>query len=391
MGISQHLKLTISGAKIMPWKAIIGNATGTSHLSAKKPYQDWGDLNFVYQEDAIIGVVADGAGSAARSEEGAQCAVESMICYLQEHQGWKTLVDEQSTRHFFEQAVKYTLQRIKSLADSKKYCIEDLNCTLLAFIATPKKIISMQVGDGLVIVRHGTSENYQLIFQPDEGENYGETTFLTSKNLYDSLQTNYQEIDQPIFVFLSTDGIQRIAAKYEVFESGRIEWIPFTPFLKNLEEHIKFEVDLHEAEKKLVDFLESEKVNDKTDDDKTILMCLFEKEDKWNAQMIDNREKRLKKYIAIEKVEIDDSSSLTMLDNRIEQAYVQRQKFMYSRRQVTLFISLSLLFIYNVISALFTITLLVFKSEISYFWLSSFLLSFGVSFFLYSTSNMNSR
>jgi serine/threonine protein phosphatase PrpC len=390
MGICQHLKLTISGAKIMPWKAILGNATGTSHLSAKKPYQDWGDLDFVYQEDAIIGVVADGAGSAARSEEGAQCAVESMIFYLQEHQEWKTLVDEQSTRHFFEQAVQHTFQRIKSLADSKEYFIEDLNCTLLAFIATPRIIISMQVGDGLVIVRHGTSEKYQLIFQPDEGENYGETTFLTSKNLYNSLQTNYQEIEQPIFIFLSTDGIQRIAAKYEVFESGKIEWIPFTPFLRNLEEHIESAVDLYEAEKKLVDFLESEKVNNKTDDDKTILMCLFEQEDKWNAQMVGNRESRAKKYIAIEKNEVDDSSSLTMLDNRIEQTCMRRKRYRSSRRQVILFIR-SLLFICNFISASFTIILLIFKSEISYFWLSSFLLSFGISFFLYSTSNINSR
>jgi serine/threonine protein phosphatase PrpC len=372
----------------MPWKAILGNAIGTSHLSAKKPYQDWGDLNFISLEDAIVGVVADGAGSAARSEEGAQCAVASMLDYLCDHKRWKMLIDEQSTRHFFEQAVKYTLQKISDLADSKKYLVEDLNCTLLAFIATPDMIVSMQIGDGLIIIHHGTSQKYQLIFQPDEGENYGETTFLTSKNAYSSLQTNYQEISQPLFVFLSTDGIQRIAAKYEVSESGEIEWRPFIPFIESLEEHIKSAVNLYDAENKLVDFLESEKVNNKTDDDKTVLMCLFERNNNWDDQVDWNRENRLKKYSAINNIEFDQSFLPIELNLRTQQIYVEKRR-KNSRKHFFIFFLLCLFFICNIISALFTIIILISKSEISYFWISSFSLSLTFSFLLYSFSNMS--
>ena len=61
----------------MNWKAIARSAIGTSHIKQQMPCQDYGDYKII--DDAIIGVVADGAGSAKYSDVGAKLAVDTVL------------------------------------------------------------------------------------------------------------------------------------------------------------------------------------------------------------------------------------------------------------------------------------------------------------------------
>jgi hypothetical protein len=127
----------------------------------------------------------------------------------------------------------------------------------------------MQIGDGFIIIRRDDSSDYQLLFSPDKGEYSNSTSFITSSDYLNDLQIKIINNSADIrFIFLSTDGIERLAAIWQ-----DEQWSPYRNFLKPLEEHLFTENDLYIAEEELTDFLGSDKINSRTDDDKTILIC----------------------------------------------------------------------------------------------------------------------
>jgi hypothetical protein len=54
------------------------------------------------------------------------------------------------------------------------------------------------------------------------------------------------------------------------------DWQPHAPFFKPLEEYLRETAKPEDDEKYVIDFLNSERLNSRTDDDKTLLLCLFE-------------------------------------------------------------------------------------------------------------------
>ncbi|QKQ78011.1 protein phosphatase 2C domain-containing protein [Nostoc sp. TCL240-02] len=72
------------------------------------------------------------------------------------------------------------------------------------------------------------------------------------------------------FICASTDGLEKVAIRLS-------DWKPFSPFFKPLEEYLHETVNPKE-DKYLTEFLNSERLNSRTDDDKTLLLCLFDRE-----------------------------------------------------------------------------------------------------------------
>ncbi len=156
---------------------------------------------------------------------------------------------------------------------SKDYTINDLACTLLIFVATPQWVAAMQIGDGFIVVNPQNSEDYQLLFKPDKGEFVNETTFVTSKNALDEMRVKVLT-ESPEFICASTDGLERLAIRTS-------DWSPFPPFFNPLKQYME-ETENPEADKDeyLKQFLSSERLNARTDDDKTLLLCLWNKSEK---------------------------------------------------------------------------------------------------------------
>lgn len=290
----------------MTWKAIARSAIGTSHQKQQMPCQDYGGYNII--NNALIGAVADGAGSAKYSHVGAKLAVNTVLEIITAQELatvaelWNSnnikktegnnslrkkfrnvlnktekssngsvavvqLFREPKVRKLFTSIIHKVVTALKELAAKENYSLEDLACTLLIVIATPGGIAAMQIGDGFITVHHLEKEP-ELLFVPDKGEYINETTFVTSVNALENMRVVVQP-GKPEFICASTDGLERLAIRIS-------DWTPFVPFFRPLEEYLRETDNLEESDEYLMDFLNSERLNARTDDDKTLLLCLYD-------------------------------------------------------------------------------------------------------------------
>lgn len=263
----------------MNWKAIARSAIGTSHENQGIVCQDYGDYR-IFQDVIIVGAVADGAGSAKHSDVGAKLAVETVLkCFSDINEspqkeeelepGYSKGLSKEEADKLFATIVKKAIAKLHEQAAKENYSVNDLACTLLVFLATPDWFAAMQIGDGFIVMRSQESE-YQLLFQPDKGEFANETTFITSANAVKEMQVKVISEKQE-FICASTDGLEKVAIRLS-------DWEPFSPFFKPLEEYLHEPVNGEEKDKYLMEFLNSERLNSRTDDDKTLLLCFFDRE-----------------------------------------------------------------------------------------------------------------
>ena len=260
----------------MAWKAIARSAIGTSHFKQQLPCQDAGGYQIL--NHVIVGAVADGAGSAKYADVGAELAVQTALgCLtriavrLQKRERFEQLqpqplTEEQASR-LFTKTVNKVVTALRIQAATKGYSVSDLACTLLVFVATPDWVAAMQIGDGFIAVRC-QSEAPQLLFSPDKGEYINETTFVTSANALDALRV-YVQTGKPEFICAATDGLERVAIRMS-------DWTPFAPFFKPLEEYLRASSTPEQEDEYLMRFLDSDRLNARTDDDKTLLLCCYD-------------------------------------------------------------------------------------------------------------------
>jgi Protein phosphatase 2C len=254
------------------WKAMVYSAMGTRHEQRNQPCQDYGSYRVegVY----LLGAVADGAGSAKYSEVGAQIAVESALdaiaIQLHEHSASSYEDMKQAAPALFAQVFDELLSALNQATEEIGCDLKDLGCTLLAFVAAPDWVAAMQVGDGFMVVRSGEKESYDLLFEPDKGEFINETIFVTTDRAVESLRVCVQPSDRP-FICAATDGLERVAVRLH-------DWYPHAPFFAPFEACLRQLPTQAERDLYLKTFLESDRLNAKTDDDKTLLACLYDLE-----------------------------------------------------------------------------------------------------------------
>lgn len=262
----------------MTWKAIARSEQGTSHIHLNMCCQDYGDYKLI--NNVIIGAVSDGAGSAKFSNIGSQIAVKTALLHLekwllklkqkQPNLKWQKPIPEDKARKVFSGTLKYVVNALNEKLN-KNCSLKDLACTLLVFIATPDWIAAMQIGDGFIVVRSENLE-YQLLFHPVKGEYANETTFVTSSNAQSEMQVKVLEGNQT-FICASTDGLERLAISFH-------DCKPFPGFFRPFEEGIKIANNLELEAEDIARWMVSEEVNARTDDDKTMLLCIYDGEEK---------------------------------------------------------------------------------------------------------------
>ena len=254
------------------WKAIARSATGTSHLEREKPCQDYGA--YKQWREYLIGAVSDGAGSRDLSEHGSKLAVEVTLKYLTEVLENSRRTNPFASQNGAEEIFRELISRVRDAISQEasdwnhKYNQQvsagDFACTLLAFVSFPNGIAAMQLGDGFIVVRGYKDRDYDLLFQPNKGEYVNVTTFVTSPPEY--LKRDLQVIYQPrrvSFVCASTDGLEKLA-----LENNQA----YARFFIPKEQYIQKAVN-PEQDRDVEEFLNSDDVNKRTDDDKTILLC----------------------------------------------------------------------------------------------------------------------
>jgi hypothetical protein len=252
------------------WRAIVHSAIGTRHCQLQQPCQDYGDYRI--EGNILLGAVADGAGSAKHAEVGAKVAVETALSTMVEQviQGVADKTYEEispTAADFLLEMFKQVIHALEITAQTEDYKLKDLGCTLLAFMATPDWVAAAQIGDGFIVA--GDNDNtYQLLFPPDKGEFINETMFVTTQKALDYLQICVHP-EPASFICAATDGLERVAIRFQ-------DWQPHPPFFQAFVACLSQLELADERQAYLETFLTSERLNAKTDDDKTLLACLYQ-------------------------------------------------------------------------------------------------------------------
>lgn len=247
------------------WKLVYGSVQGTSHLESGKPCQDYcsGDRNGA----TLVAACSDGAGSAELSHLGARTAVERFL-----EEATRSPIDAAPAREAIEAWVGSARESVLQEASAREAPPRQLACTFLAAIIGEDWAAFVQIGDG-VIVFDGES-GYELAFWPDNGEYANTTRFLTEVDYRDHLRIDVVARRVADLAVL-TDGLQMLALD---IGGNRVHDRFFAPLFRT----VRARTDEKALQTSLLEFMDSKRVNERTDDDKTLLLATRSADDPSN-------------------------------------------------------------------------------------------------------------
>jgi hypothetical protein len=249
-----------------PWRVIGLSIQGASHRRNKTPCQDALRWRLV-PPDRLLVALADGAGSAAFAEIGADLAARTALDHLalglnpsaapppQTDDAWKSL---------FTVAIQAARQAVFEEAGRRQVPARELATTLVLLAASPGFAAAAQIGDGAAVVA-ATDQPPIALTRPIVVEHLNETTFITSDTALDSTQFACAPGPWRRAAVLS-DGLQLLALRLP-------EATPHPRFFAPLFDFLERSPDLDQAASALRAFLESPRVTDRADDDLSLLLA----------------------------------------------------------------------------------------------------------------------
>jgi protein phosphatase 2C-like protein len=246
------------------WRLLQQSLEGTSHRRSATPCQDSceGTATCPGQESFLVVACSDGAGSAGLSQEGSALACRRFVqvaCEALEREGPEAVRDPERIRDWYRQVRR----ALEEEAARREVPLRELSCTLLTAVVGEHAAVFAQVGDGAIVVREG--EGYVPIFWPQVGEYANATWFVTSADLEQVLQVASREpVDE---VALFTDGLQMLALHFASRSVHR-------PFFEPLFAALRGAANPEDLVVPLRSFLDSPAVNERTDDDKTLVLAV---------------------------------------------------------------------------------------------------------------------
>lgn len=263
------LNKTIKDTPSEGWNYLFASVKGTSHEKSGLPKQDSALVSTFSdgKKEYLVGVVADGAGSAKYSD-----ASSKFICkfFIKKTKNWlkrNELSDlkRENIKKWFTDFKKVINRAVKiyKIDSSREFAT-----TLLCVVLTENFNVFVQIGDGAISVGDDNN-NFECVFWPQNGEFLNTTSFATENNSENKFMFKTSE-DCIKRVAMHTDGIELIALDMK----NQKPFLPFfSPFFNALKK-IKTCGYSENLSKQAEMFLQSEKVNQKTDDDKTLLMII---------------------------------------------------------------------------------------------------------------------
>jgi hypothetical protein len=248
------------------WKYAAASVIGTSHLSSPNSIcQDAHCCVYDCDADRLICVVSDGAGSASHSERGSRLACD-LVC----DRVLTSDAEAVHTRRFALQTLEAIRTSILNAAVQENLRVREFACTLLVALVNRDRATFWQIGDGAICFRLPSEDSFRFVFWPSKGEYANVTSFITDENSPDELE--FDSVASSLAdVALFSDGLERLALD---FTSGEAHTRFFAGFFPHL--YRESAGHLIEIEQKLTDFLGSERINSKTDDDKTLILATVE-------------------------------------------------------------------------------------------------------------------
>jgi hypothetical protein len=244
------------------WHVVGISARGIAHIKQGMPCQD----SHVWQAlpgGAVVVAVADGAGSASLSQLGSARAALAAVEWVAELMKGEWPQDDTDWRDMLTAALETAHDSVLVAANKRKVNPRELATTLIVTVATPQLAVAAQVGDGAAIVMNGSSDPV-CVTAPQSGEFINETIFFTSPGYLKAVQFGVWRGEVTGLGVIS-DGLQRLALKMP-------EAVPHAAFFSPLLQFLYESEDLHRAEQQLRDFLASDRIRQRADDDLTLVL-----------------------------------------------------------------------------------------------------------------------
>jgi hypothetical protein len=243
----------------MTWSALGVSVAGTSHHARDVPCQDCNRYAlFGPAGDWLVVAVADGAGSASRAEVGAALVCEQLVGRILDLKPDGPL-DEDAARCLFAEVRAALLDEAERLSVPPR----ELACTAILAVIGPGTAAFAQLGDGAIVV--GGEGYRRVVFWPQPEEYANATDFLTDPRFDRALrfEAATEEVSE-LCVF--TDGLQRLALDFA-------NETTHTPFFDPLFARVRDAANAADLQAPLREFLTSPRVNERTDDDKTLVLA----------------------------------------------------------------------------------------------------------------------
>ena len=232
------------GLEVGVWRAVAASVTGSGHRARGAGCEDASAVE-VLDDGTLLLAVADGAGSARLAAEGSARAVAAAM------EAMRAGVDLPAVMA----GARLALEPV--VAGER---LGDRATTLLVVRAGRGSIETAQVGDGAVVVRRG--EDLEVLAADAKGEYLNETCFLTSDGWQDGLRFADVPADGVDGVAATTDGLQLLAFDLSAGVAHAPFFAPFFAYVSG---------DGDAAG--LADFLASDRVGARTDDDVTLAVA----------------------------------------------------------------------------------------------------------------------
>jgi len=252
------------------WLTAYASVTGAAHLAQNTPCQDYFSCRTIETAngEVLIAVVADGAGSASEGGRGAQLACELFTSEIASFLNSRNASVCALNAEFGKRWISYFQQKITAIAKADGKNIRDYASTFLGAVVGDGGAAFFQVGDGgIVVSASGILGSYRFAVAPSDSLYVNMTDFLTDEAAGERLRFEFisEKIEEKIEdLILFSDGIFSVAVNYQTNQPHEPFLVPMIAPLRN---------GANGLNEKLVHFLAAPKMNEKTDDDKTIILA----------------------------------------------------------------------------------------------------------------------
>ena len=206
-----------------------------------------------------IAAIADGAGSASFSH----LAAEEVVKILLRQAASTTCSVADISRDVVQAWFANAQLHLQEVAALQKIELAELDCTALLALLAEDDMVFAQIGDGAWIAEKDGI--FGAVTWPQNGEFANETIFITSPSVADLMQ--FQRCRGPLTSAAGfTDGLQALALDIATKTAH-------PPFFGSMLAALRDCEDETSLLSPLITFLSSERVNQRTDDDKTLLLA----------------------------------------------------------------------------------------------------------------------
>ena len=214
----------------------------------------------------LVAIVSDGAGSASHGGEGASVTVRILMRRALDHVRRTNSLPDDDTIWTWTDEVR---DRLARAAAERNIDRKNFAATLVGVISTGEATAVFHVGDGAAVGRNAKTGAWETLSWPENGE-YASTTYFMTDN--PSIRLRITRIENTLnAVVVFSDGIERLALSFT-------ESVPHAPFfngiVKAIDDSSVTGCDLILSQK-LVRYLDSPAINERTDDDKSLIIAVL--------------------------------------------------------------------------------------------------------------------